>query len=49
MADLKNRKRVNLTLDIDLYKKIIEISKETDVPVSRMVDKALKEKYLKEV
>ena len=45
MADLKNRKRVNITVDIKLHERLKEISEDTGAPISRLIEKALKEKY----
>ena len=43
--DLVNRQRVNLTLGNDVIEGLRKLSKETDVPMSKMVDKALLAMY----
>lgn len=45
---LKNRVRFSTTLSIEVEKAIKEYSKKTDIPVSKIVDKAISE-YLKSV
>jgi metal-responsive CopG/Arc/MetJ family transcriptional regulator len=39
--DLKNRERFTTTVDIALLKELRELSKETMIPISRLIDKAL--------
>ena len=43
--DLTTRERVNVVLDKQLYEALKEMSKQTMVPVSRLLDKAIKETY----
>lgn len=38
---LKNRTRISNAVDTELYEKLQQISKETMVPVSKLLDKAL--------
>lgn len=44
-SDLATRERVNVVLDTELIAKLREYSKETGIPVSRLLDKAIKETY----
>lgn len=46
--ELKNRVRFSTTLDIDIEKRLKEHSKQTSIPISKIVDKALA-MYLKNV
>ncbi len=39
---LKNRVRISNAIDKDLYEKLQEVSKETMIPVSKLLDKALR-------
>ncbi len=39
--DLKNRERFTTTVDIALLKELRELSKETMIPISRLINKAL--------
>jgi len=39
--DLKNRERFTTTVDIALLKELRELSKETMIPISKLIDKAL--------
>jgi len=39
---LKNRTAISTSIDKELYEKLQNISKETDIPISRLFDKALK-------
>lgn len=39
--ELKNRVRFSTTLDIDIEKRLKEYSKQTSIPISKIVDKAL--------
>lgn len=39
--ELKNRVRFSTTLDIDIEKRLKEYSKQTLIPISKIVDKAL--------
>ena len=43
--DLKTRERVGVVLDVELIKKLRNYSKKTDIPVSRLLDRAIKETY----
>ena len=48
--DLKNRTPVNCAVDNELNKELIELSKETMIPKSKLLDVAIKlllEKYKK--
>lgn len=45
---LKNRVRFSTTLSIEVERSLKEYSKKTDIPVSKIVDKAIFE-YLKSV
>lgn len=40
-SDLTTRERVNLTIDTDLMTRLRNHSKETGIPMSRLVDKAI--------
>lgn len=46
--ELKNRVRFSTTLSIEVERMLKEYSKKTDIPVSKIVDKAILE-YLKSV
>lgn len=49
--DLKNRIRFSTSMDIELSKKLEELSKETRIPKSKLVDEAIEmlvNKYNKE-
>lgn len=39
--ELKNRVRFSTTLDIDIEKRLKEHSKQTSIPISKIVDKAI--------
>lgn len=39
---LKNRTAISTSIDKDLYEKLQQLSKETDVPISKLFDKAIK-------
>lgn len=39
---LKNRTRISNAVDTELYEKLRDISKETMIPVSKLLDQALK-------
>lgn len=39
--DLKNRTRISSTLDNEVYKKLQEFTKETAIPISKILDKAI--------
>ena len=40
--DLKNREPVNCAVDKDLNKKLIQLSQNTGIPKSKLLDKAMK-------
>lgn len=44
--DLANREPVNCAVDVRLNRALIELSKSTNIPKSRLLDKAIEE-YLK--
>ncbi len=46
--ELKNRVRFSTTLSIEVARMLKEYSKKTDIPVSKIVDKAILE-YIKSV
>jgi len=46
--ELKNRVRFSTTLSIEVERMLKEYSKKTDIPVSKIVDKAILE-YIKSV
>ena len=48
MGELKNRERVNMTLPRDLMEQLRAMSEKTNVPVSRYVESAVKEKIERE-
>ena len=39
---LKNRVRIGSAIDIELYKKLKELSENTQIPISKLLDNALK-------
>jgi hypothetical protein len=39
---LKNRTRISNAIDTELYNKLMELSKETMIPISKLLDKAIK-------
>lgn len=39
--ELKNRTRISSTLDNDVYKILRDISRSTDIPVTKILDKAI--------
>lgn len=39
--ELKNRTRFSTTLDNEIYKKLKEYSGKTDVPITKVMDKAI--------
>lgn len=43
MSDLKNRARIGITVDNALLAQFRELSKKTKVPMSRLLDEALKD------
>jgi metal-responsive CopG/Arc/MetJ family transcriptional regulator len=48
MNDLKNRERVGTSLPINLVKQLREYSERTMIPMSKIIEKAIKN-YLKTV
>ena len=38
---LKNRTRISNAVDTELYNKLIGLSKETMIPISKLLDKAI--------
>ena len=46
--ELKNRVRFSTTISIEVARTLKEYSRKTDIPVSKIVDKAISE-YLKSV
>jgi hypothetical protein len=38
---LKNRTRISNAVDTDLYNKLMDLSKKTMVPVSKLLDKSI--------
>jgi hypothetical protein len=49
-SDLKNRTRIGNTVDIELWERFRELSKETRIPMSKLLDEAIQdllEKYKK--
>ena len=49
MGELKNRARIGIIMDNDIFEWLKDRSKKTDVPNSRIVEKALIEVYGKEI
>ena len=47
--DLTTRERVNLTIDSELMKAFRLMSQDTDIPMARLIDKALIQAYYKEL
>ncbi|MEW5569621.1 ribbon-helix-helix domain-containing protein [Rossellomorea marisflavi] len=43
MSDLKNRTRIGNTVDNQLLKKFKELSTETRIPMSKLIDEALRD------
>lgn len=41
-SGLRYRTRIGSAIDKDLHKKIQKLSKETGIPISRLLDKAIK-------
>ena len=39
--ELKNRTRFSTTLDNEIYRKLKEYSRKTDVPITKVMDKAI--------
>jgi len=48
MGNLKNRERIGTTLPIELIKELKKYSKESMIPISKIIEKAI-EQYLKSV
>lgn len=44
-SDLATRERVNLTVDSELYQWFREYAKSTEIPMSRLIDRAIRETY----
>jgi hypothetical protein len=40
---LKNRERISSSVDPELWNKMQKISSETDIPLSKLLDRAMKE------
>jgi len=38
---LKNRTRISNAVDTELYNKLMELSKKTMIPISKLLDKAI--------
>ena len=49
MGELKNGTRIGIIMDNDIFEWLKDRSKKTDVPNSRIVEKALIEVYGKEI
>lgn len=49
MGELKNRTRIGIIMDNDIFEWLKDRSKKTDVPNSRIIEKALIEVYGKEI
>lgn len=49
MGELKNRTRIGIIMNNDIFEWLKDRSKKTDVPNSRIVEKALIEVYGKEI
>lgn len=49
MGELKNRTRIGIIMDNDIFEWLKDKSKKTDVPNSRIVERALLEVYGKEI
>ena len=49
MGELKNRTRIGIIMDNDIFEWLKDRSKKTDVPNSRIVEKGLIEVYGKEI
>lgn len=49
MGELKNRTRIGIIMDNDIFEWLKDKSKKTDVPNSRIVERALIEVYGKEI
>jgi hypothetical protein len=47
MSDLKTRTRIGNTLDTNLLEKLKELSNLTRIPMSRLLDEAVKDLILK--
>lgn len=49
MGELKNRTRIGIIMNNDIFEWLKDKSKKTDVPNSRIVERALIEVYGKEI
>lgn len=49
MGELKNRTRIGIIMDNDIFEWLKDKSKKTDVPNSRIVERALLKVYGKEI
>lgn len=49
MGELKNRTRIGIIMDNNIFEWLKDKSKKTDVPNSRIVERALLEVYGKEI
>lgn len=47
MSDLKNRERYTNSVDIKLLKDFKQLSKETKIPMSRLLDEAIEDLIVK--
>jgi len=43
MSDLKNRKRIGSAIDKELLERLQRLSKETRIPMSRLLDEAIED------
>lgn len=41
MSDLKNRVRIGNAVDIELFRQLKELSKQTKIPMSRLLDRGI--------
>lgn len=49
MGQLKNRERVNIVMANDIMEWLRAESKKTDIPIARLVEKAIRNNYGKEI
>lgn len=47
MSDLKTRKRIGITVDNDILKEFQKLSKDTKVPMSKLMDEAITDLLIK--
>jgi len=47
MSDLKNRTRIGITVDNEILEKFKKYSKETRIPMSKLIDEAILDLLLK--